>query len=148
MKIVLLSDVDKLGSTGEVVNVKDGYARNFLIPIGYALKADPRNMRMLKAQQFAAEAKILKELKTHKAMQMRLAKTELTTKVKTGEDDKMFGAVTSVDISTMLAEKGIEIDRRIIDLPDPIKSLGVYNVKVRLHTNVVAIVKVRVEKDE
>lgn len=148
MKIVLLSDVDKLGSTGEIVSVKDGYARNFLIPVGYALKADPRNMRMLKAQQQIAEAKVLRELKTHKAMQMRMAKSELTIKVKTGEDDKMFGAVTSTDISSMLAEKGIEIDRRIIDLPEPIKSLGVYNIKVRLHTNVVAIVKVRVEKDE
>jgi len=148
MKIVLLSDVEKLGSTGEVVTVKDGYARNYLIPIGYALKADTRNVRMLKAQQQVAEAKVLRELKTHKAMQLRLAKTELTTKVKTGEEDKMFGAVTSVDIAKMLAEKGIEIDRRIIDLPGPIKALGIYNVRVRLHANVIAMVKVRVEKEE
>jgi large subunit ribosomal protein L9 len=148
MKIVLLSDVEKLGSTGEVVTVKDGYARNYLIPIGYALKADTRNVRMLKAQQQVAEAKVLRELKTHKAMQLRLAKTELTTKVKTGEEDKMFGAVTSVDIAKMLAEKGIEIDRRIIDLPEPIKALGIYNVRVRLHANVIAMVKVRVEKEE
>lgn len=148
MKIVLLSDVEKLGATGEVVNVKDGYARNFLIPIGYALKANTRNVKMLKAQQQVAEYKVLRELKTYKAVQMRLAKTELVTKVKTGEDDKMFGAVTSVDIGVMLAEKGIEIDRRIIDLPEPIKALGTYNVKVRLHANVVAMVKVRVEKQE
>lgn len=148
MKIVLLSDVEKLGSTGEVVTVKDGYARNYLIPIGYALKADTRNVRMLKAQQQVAEAKVLRELKTHKAMQLRLAKTELTTKVKTGEEDKMFGAVTSVDIAKMLAEKSIEIDRRIIDLPEPIKALGIYNVRVRLHANVIAMVKVRVEKEE
>jgi len=148
MKIVLLSDVEKLGSTGDVVTVKDGYARNYLIPIGYALKADTRNVRMLKAQQQIAEAKVLRELKTHKAMQMRLAKTELTAKVKTGEEDKMFGAVTSVDIAEMLNEKGIEIDRRIIDLPEPIKALGIYNVKVRLHANVNAMVKVRVEKEE
>ncbi len=148
MKIVLLSDVEKLGATGDVVTVKDGYARNYLIPIGYALKANTRNVKMLKAQQKVAESKVLRELKTYKAVQMRLAKTELVAKVKTGEEEKMFGAVTSADIGQMLAEKGIEIDRRIIDLPDPIKALGVYNVRVRLHANVVAMVKVRVEKEE
>lgn len=150
MKIVLLNDFDKLGVTGDVVVVKDGYARNYLIPGGLALKADPRNLKMLEAQKRIAEAKVLREVKTHKAMAARLTKTELIARVQVGEEDRIFGAVTSANIAEMLAEKGVEIDRRIINLPEPIKALGVYNVPVRLHKDVTAFVKVRVEplKDE
>jgi len=148
MKIVLLSDVEKLGSTGDVVTVKNGYARNYLIPIGMALKADIRNMRMLEAQRRVAESKILRELKTHKSIATRLTKTELVTKLRVGEEDRVFGAVTSANIADMLTEKGIEIDRRIIDLPEPIKALGAYNIPIKLHADVTAFVKVRVEREE
>jgi len=148
MKIVLLNDIEKLGATGDVVTVKDGYARNFLIPSGWALKADPRNMRMLEAQRRVAEAKTLRELKTHKSMATRLTGTELVTQLRVGEEERVFGAVTSANIADMLAEKGINIDRRNIDLSDPIKALGVYNVPVKLHADVTAFVKVRVEKEE
>lgn len=150
MKIVLINDVDKLGVTGDVVDVKDGYARNYLIPGGMALKADPRNIKMLEAQKRLADAKVMRELKTHKAMAAKLTKTELVARVQVGEEDRIFGSVTSANIAEMLAEKGVEIDRRIILLAEPIKALGVYNVPVKLHTDVTAFVKVRVEplKDE
>lgn len=147
MKIVLLEDIEKLGVTGDVVTVKDGYARNFLIPAGFALYANPRNLKMLEAQKRVAEAKIMRELKTHKAMAMKLAQSELIFKVQTGSNEKIFGAVTSANIAQKLGERGVEIDRRIIDLPDPIKSLGVFNVPVKLHSEITAHVKVRVEKD-
>ena len=148
MKIVLLSDVEKLGQAGEMVNVKDGYARNFLIPIGMAAKANPKNLRQLEAQRRVAEAKSLRELKTHQSLATRLAKTELTAKVQVGEEDRMFGAVTSSDIAEMLAKEEITIDRRIIDLKEPIKALGIYNVPVKLHADVTAFVKVKVEPEE
>lgn len=148
MKIVLLTDIDKLGEAGEIVTVKDGYARNYLIPTKMAVKADARNLRMLEAQRRAVEARTMSEMKTHKSMAARLAQLELIARVQVGEEDRMFGAVTSNDIAGMLAEKGIEIDRRIIDLSEPIKSLGVYTVSVKLHAGVNAVVKVRVEKAE
>ncbi len=147
MKIVLLNDIEKLGSAGDMVTVKNGYARNMLIPAGMAVKADRSNLRMLEAQRTRAEAKSLRDVKTHKSMAARLSKTELVAKVQTGEEDKMFGAVTSLDIAELLSAQEIEIDRRIIDLPDPIKSLGVYNIPVKLHADVVAHVKVRVIKE-
>lgn len=146
IKIVLQNDVPKLGAAGEVITVKDGYARNYLIPAGLALKADPSNMRRLEAQRKAVESRMLREMKTHQALAIRLSRTEVIARVQTGEEDRMFGAVTSSDIASMLAEKGVEIDRRIIDLPDPIKALGVYNVPVKIHADVTAFVKLRVEK--
>ena len=105
-------------------------------------------MRMLEAQRRVAEAKTLRELKTHKSMATRLTGTELVTQLRVGEEERVFGAVTSANIADMLAEKGINIDRRNIDLSDPIKALGVYNVPVKLHADVTAFVKVRVEKEE
>jgi len=148
MKVVLLTDIDKLGQAGEMVTVKDGYARNFLIPIGMAVRADPSNLRRLEAQRKTAEARSLRELRTHKSLAVRLSKCEVTAKVQVGEEDRMFGAVTSGDIVDLLARQGIEIDRRIIDLPEPLKSLGVYSVPVKIHAEVEAHVKVKVVKEE
>jgi len=148
MKVVLLNEINKLGQAGDLIDVKPGYARNFLIPTGMAVKADPSNLKQLEAQRKSAEARALREVRTHKSLATRLAKAVLTTKVQVGEEDRMHGAVTSSDISAMLAEEGIEIDRRIIDLPEPIKALGVYNVPIKLHADVIAHVKVKVVKEE
>lgn len=148
MKIVLLTDVEKLGQAGDMVTVKDGYARNFLVPSGMAVRADPKNLRQLEAQRKAAEAKNLRELRTHKALAARLSKCTLTTRVKVGEEDRMFGAVTSTDIAEMLEAQDIEIDRRIIDLPEPIKALGVYTVPVKIHADVEAHVTVKVVRED
>ena len=146
MKIVLLTEVEELGQAGDMVTVKDGYARNFLIPAGMAVRADSRNLKLLEAQRKTAEAKALREVKTHKAMFQRLARMELTARVQVGEEERIFGAVTSADIAKLLAEQGIEIDRRSIDLPEPIKALGIYTVPIKLHADVEAHIKIRVVK--
>jgi len=148
MKIVLLEDVSKLGNAGEVVAVKPGFGRNFLIPTGKAVLADPRNVKMLEAQRRTAAAKAEKAMKTHRTFAQRLAKVELTAKVQTGEGDRMFGAVTTADIAGLLANQGIEIDRRLIQLDEPIKALGVYTIPVKLHAEVEAIIRVKVVRVE
>ncbi|NQT35469.1 50S ribosomal protein L9 [bacterium] len=148
MKIVLTTDIDNLGQAGDMITVKDGYARNFLIPTGMAVKADPKNLKLLEAQRKAAEAKAFREVKTHKSLAARLSSITLTTTAQVGEEDRMFGAVTSADITELLAAQGLEIDRRIIDLPEPIKALGVYTIPIKLHAEVTAHVKVKVVKEE
>lgn len=148
MKIVLTTDIDNLGHVGDMVTVKDGYARNFLIPTGMAVKADPKNLKLLEAQRKAAEARAFREVKTHKSLAARLSSITLTATAQVGEEDRMFGAVTSADIAEMLAAQGLEIDRRIIDLPEPIKALGVYTIPIKLHSEVTAHVKVKVVKEE
>ncbi len=148
MKIVLVEEVGNLGQPGDVVTVKDGYARNFLIPAGFALKADPKKMKMLEAQRRAVEEKQLREVKTHESMAERLRSLELIAKAQVGEEDRMFGAVTSADIAELLVEKGLNVDRRIIQLAEPIKALGVYTVPVKLHADVEAHVRVKVVKEE
>lgn len=146
MKIVLLSDVEKLGQAGDVVAVKDGFGRNFLIPTGKAMLADPRNLKMLEAQRRAASAKAERGMKSHRTFAQRLAKIEVTAKVYVGEEDRMFGAVTSSDIAELLAKQGVEIDRRWIALDEPIKALGIYTVPVKLHADVEAHIRVKVVK--
>ena len=148
MKIVLVEEVGNLGQPGDVVTVKDGYARNFLIPAGFALKADPKKMKMLEAQRRAVEEKQLREVKTHESMAERLRSLELIAKAQVGEEDRMFGAVTSADIAELLVEKGLNVDRRIIQLAEPNKALGVYTVPVKLHADVEAHVRVKVVKEE
>lgn len=148
MKIVLLTDIDKLGQAGEMVAVKDGYARNFLIPTGMAVKADLKNLKQLEAQRKIAESRALREVKTHKSMATRLSKCEITAQVQVGEEDRLFGAVTSSDIAELLKKQDIVIDRRIIDLPEPIKALGIYTVPVKLHSDVVAHIKVKVVPED
>jgi len=148
MKIVLLEDVQKLGNAGEVVTVKDGYGRNFLVPTGKALIADSRNLKMLESQKKAASSKAEREMKTHRTFAQRLAKVEVVAKVQVGEEDRMFGAVTSSDIAELLERQGIDVDRRLIQLDEPIKALGIYTIPVKLHSEVEAHIRVKVEKME
>jgi large subunit ribosomal protein L9 len=148
MKILLLQDHPKLGQAGAIAVVKDGYARNFLIPAGLAALADPRRVKALEARRLAAENKALREVKSHRTMAASLAKLELTARVQVGEEDRMFGAVTSTDIAGLLALQGVEIDRRIIQLDEPIKALGIYTVPIKLHADVEAHVKIKVVKEE
>ncbi len=148
MKIVLLQDVTKLGIAGDVVTVKDGYGRNFLVPAGKALLASPKSLKLLEHQKQIATAKSERELKTHRSVAQKLSKVEVTAKVQTGEEDRMFGAVTSSDIAELLAAQGVEIDRRLIQLDEPIKALGIYTVPVKIHAEVEAHIRVRVVKAE
>jgi large subunit ribosomal protein L9 len=146
MEVILRKDVDRLGNVGDQVKVKDGYARNFLIPRGLAFQVTPSSLAMIAEEQKLTQAHERRVLKTASDLKEAIEKTSLTVKVLVGQEDKIFGSVTSQVVAELLAEKGIEIDRRKIQLDDPIKALGVYDVPIKLHTDVEAKVKVWVVK--
>jgi len=147
MKVILRKDHEKLGQVGAVVDVKDGYARNFLVPKGIAYPASEGSMRALEEEKKQASRRQAKELKGSEKLAAELEKVSITLQMKVGEDEKLFGSVTSQMIADSLKEKGFEIDKRIIDLEEPIKALGIYNVNVKLHQNVTGKVKVWVVRE-
>ena len=147
MKVILRKDHDKLGQVGAVVDVKDGYARNFLVPKGIAYPASEGSVRALEEEKKQASRRQAKELKGSEKLAADLEKVSITLQMKVGEDEKLFGSVTSQMIADSLKEKGFEIDKRIIDLEEPIKALGIYNVSVKLHQNVTGKVKVWVVRE-
>jgi large subunit ribosomal protein L9 len=147
MKLILREDVDNLGRGGDVVDVKPGYGRNFLLPRGLAVVANPKNLREIDHQKAVATAKAVKLKASAEAIAKRLAATPVTLKRKVGEQDKLFGSVTALDIAEALAARGLEIDRRAIDLAEPIKTLGDFEVGVKLHHDVVGKAKVKVEAE-
>ncbi len=144
MKLILREDVDNLGKGGEVVDVKPGYGRNFLLPRGLAVTANPRNVRELEHQKTVASAKAAKLKASAQAVAKRLSETPVTLKRKVGEQDKLYGSVTALDVVEALAARGLQIDRRSIDLAEPIKAVGDFDVPVKLHSEVVGKVKVTV----
>jgi large subunit ribosomal protein L9 len=147
MKIILRKEHEKLGQVGAVVDVKDGYARNYLIPRGIAFAATEGNVRALEEEKKQAEQRQSKELKSGQKLAAELEKVSVTIQMKVGEDEKLFGSVTAQMIGDALKEKGFEVDKRIIELEEPIKALGIYNVSVKLHQNVVGKVKVWVVRE-
>jgi large subunit ribosomal protein L9 len=147
MEVILRKDHEKLGTVGTKVMVKDGYARNYLIPRGLAYEATEGALRALEEEKKQADRRSNKELKTSEKLALELEKVSITIQMKVGEDEKLFGSVTSQMIGDALKEKGIEIDKRIIDLEEPIKALGIYNVNVKLHQNVTGKVKVWVVRE-
>jgi large subunit ribosomal protein L9 len=142
MKVILKEDVPDLGATGEVVNVKDGYARNYLIPKQLAVQASTKNLGQLEHQKRLIDAHKSKVKKDAHTMAEDIEKISCTIPMLVGEQDKLFGSVTSKDIEEALSQEGINISRKRIILEEPIKSLGVYTVDVRLHTEVTAKLKV------
>ncbi len=146
MKVILRQDVDKLGSAGDVVTVKDGYARNYLIPKQLAYPATPSNLRRFEEEKKRLLMQSEREKRQAEILAKELEKASCTISVAVGEEDKLFGSVTSQDIAEALQEKGIEIDKRKIQLEEPIKALGIYTVPVKLHPEVTANVKVWVVK--
>lgn len=142
MKIILRQDHEQLGKLGDIVEVKPGYARNYLIPrkIGYA--ATPGNLQALEEDKKQHLLRQEKDLHQAEKMVTELEKLSITLKVKVGEDEKLFGSVTSQMISEALQEKGISLDKRSIEIEEPIKALGIYTVNVKLHPNVTGKVKV------
>ena len=142
MKVILKEDVPDLGSVGEIVNVKDGYARNYLIPQSLAVQASTKNIHQLEHQKKLIEAHKSRVKKDAHVMAEDIEKISCTIPMLVGEQDKLFGSVTSKDIEEALAQEGINISRKRIILEEPIKSLGVYTVDVRLHTEVTAKLKV------
>jgi len=147
MQIVLKEDIEKLGHRGEVVKVADGYARNYLLPFGKALLATPGNLKVIEREKRRYVASLLKEKEENEALARRIQAVSLTLVRKVGENDVLYGSVTSADIGESLQKEGIVVDKRRIQLAEPIKSLGIYSVPVRLHPEVVADVKVWVVKE-
>ena len=147
MKLILRQDVENLGKGGELVDVKPGYGRNFLLPRGLAVLANPKNVRELEHQKKIAEAKAAKLRASAEAVAKRLADTPITLKRKVGEQDKLYGSVTALDIVEALATRGLQLERRTIDLPEPLKTLGEFEVPVKLHREVIGKAKVTVEAE-
>ena len=147
MKLILREDVDNLGKGGELVEVKPGYGRNYLLPRGLAVAANPKNVRELDHQRKIAEAKAAKLKASAEAVAKRLADTPVTLKRKVGEQDKLYGSVTALDIVEALAVRGLQLDRRTIDLPDPLKTVGDFEVPVKLHREVVGKARVKIEAE-
>jgi large subunit ribosomal protein L9 len=141
MKVILLEDIESLGSQGDVVEVKPGYARNYLIPKGKALEATSANLHRIEQIRRKAESVKLKTLNDAQRLAERLEGISITISRKAGENERLFGSVTSMDIQRALQQEGIDIDRKKIQLEEPIKSLGFYQVPVKLHPEVTAQVK-------
>lgn len=147
MKIILRQDHEKLGKIGDTVVVKDGYARNFLIPRKIAYPATEGSLRALEEEKRQHAKRTEKEHHGAEKLAHELEKISVTVKMKVGEDDKLFGSVTSQVIADALQEKGFTIDKRTIELEEPIKSLGIYTVPVKLHSNVTGKVKIWVVRE-
>jgi len=142
MEVLLMTDVADLGSEGQIVQVADGYARNYLLPKKLAAAVNEATRRRLAKMQRERDIARTKERDAARAMAARLEGVSCTIAVKTAEDGKLYGSVGANDIAGLLKEQGIEIDRHTLELDKPIKELGVYNVKVNLHPDVGAAVKV------
>jgi large subunit ribosomal protein L9 len=147
MQIVLKEDIDKLGRRGEVVKVANGYARNYLLPLGKALPATPGNLKVIEREKRRYLVRLSKEKEENEALSRRIQTLSLTLVRKVGENDVLYGSVTSGDIAEALSQEGVGVDKRRIQLQDPIKSLGIYNVPIRLHPEVTTEVKVWVVKE-
>lgn len=147
MKVILRQDFEQLGHIGDVVEVKDGYARNYLIPRNIAYQANAGNMRQLEEEKKQHGKKLDKEKRGSELLAAELEKVSITIQMKVGEEDKLFGSVTSQMIADSLKEKGIELDKRQIELEDSIKALGIYTVPVKLPGGVTGNVKVWVVRE-
>lgn len=144
MRVILREDVHKLGRSGEIVTVKDGFARNYLLPRKIAVPANEKNVRQVehdKAVISARQAK-LKGSAQEQASKLEALSVKISRKV--GQQDKLYGSVTALDIAEVLGSQGYKVDRRSIHLPEPIKSLGLHQVELRLHRDVIAKINVEV----
>jgi large subunit ribosomal protein L9 len=144
MKIILKEDVQNLGFMGETVNVADGYARNFLMPKNLAIPATNSNVKTVEHEKKIIDKKKAKIASELTEIKNNLEKTEVIIPVKVGENEKIFGSITSMDIENKLKDSGFNIDRKIINLDNPIKELGIQTVKIKLSKDIVAEIKVNV----
>jgi len=147
MKVILREEVKSLGRTGEVINVKDGYARNFLIPKGLAVEANPDNIRALEHEKKKIQELAIKAKTTAEDMAVKLSSKVITIKAKAGEEEKLFGSVTAADIAEALKKEGMDIDKKKILLEDPIKRLGNYTVNVKIHSDISTQVNIQVVQE-
>jgi large subunit ribosomal protein L9 len=145
-RVILQDNVQHLGKTGDIVKVRDGYARNFLVPRGLAVVADDRNVRRLNHQKRLAETRNFKALASARVLAEQIAATAVTITKEAGEDNKLFGSVTNRDIAEALAADGFKVDRKLIHIAEPIRTLGVKSVQVKLHADIESALTVYVTK--
>ncbi|MZH41248.1 MAG: 50S ribosomal protein L9 [Nitrospinae bacterium] len=148
MKLLLKEDVDGLGFCGDEVEVKDGYGRNFLIPKGKALLATPNNLKAFNHQKRVVQGRLTKVIAAAQSVADEIAKVTCSIKKKVGETGKMFGSVTAQEVSDLLKAQGVDVDRRKIQITDPIKKAGEYKIPVKLHPEVTAEIKLVVEGEQ
>jgi len=144
MEVILREHVDNLGKRGEVVKVADGYARNYLLPRKIALLATEGNKKQIERERAKFDAKEADEKRIADAMASRLNNVEIVIARKVGETDALYGSVTSADVAEAVAAKGFDVERRKLQLPDPIKKIGETEVPIKLHREVTATIKVKV----
>lgn len=147
MKVILKQDVDKLGKTGDVVKVAPGYGRNFLIPKNLAVEATPGNLKVSEIERLAQARRDQRDKQAAGLVAKEIVKLEITIRQKAGEGGSLYGSVTAIDIADSLASHKIEIDKRKIQLDEPIKAIGEYQVPIRLHREVTVPIKVIVEAE-
>lgn len=148
MKVILRADVENLGALGDVVEVKPGYARNYLLPKGFAMVASPANLRVFEDERQKLQARMDALRAEARGMQGKLEALEIVIPMHVGENDKLYGSVTSTLIGDAIAALGLDVDRRRILLDAPIRSLGTHSVRVRLHADVVATLPIKVISDQ
>ncbi len=144
MEVILNESIESLGKAGDIVKVSDGYARNYLIPKGIAIVANKKNLVQIEKQRAAILERAAKMRQEFEALAEQLAKLELEIPVKVGEEEKLYGSVTSMDIAKAIEERGYQVDRKKILLSEPIKALGEYEVPIKLSPDVTATVNVKV----
>ncbi|MBB5143343.1 50S ribosomal protein L9 [Desulfovibrio intestinalis] len=147
MKLILRADVENLGSLGDVVEVKPGYGRNFLLPQGLAMVASPANLKVFEQEHKKLQARMDAQRGEAHEMQARLEALDVVITMHVGENDRLYGSVTTTIIGDAIAALGVEIDRRRILMDAPIRTLGEHPVRVRLHPSVIAVVPVKVVSD-
>ena len=146
MEVILRQAIDKLGHPGDIVKVSPGYARNFLLPRGLAYEATPGNRKRIEQERQRLEAAEAERRDTAQGLASRLGRVSLTFPARVGEEGKLFGSVTAADIAQQLESQGYAVEKRQIDLHEPIKALGVYRVPIKLHADVKPEIKVWVIK--
>ncbi len=147
MKVILRRDHENLGKMGDQVNVKNGYARNYLFPKNIAIEASPKALNILEEEKKLLVKREAKTKREAEAAAKQMENVSITATVTVGEEDKVFGSVTSQQISDLLKEKGFDIDKKKVVLDDPIKALGVYDIAVKLHTEVETKIRLWVVKE-
>ena len=147
MQIILTTDIPSLGDAGDLVEVKPGYGANYLIPQGLALPATSSNKNQIEHQRRAISARIARDRKDAESISEKLSQVSVTITRLVGDDDKLFGSVSTKDVSEALRDQGFDVDRRKIVLETPIKALGVYDVPVKVHRDVIAQIKLWVVAD-
>lgn len=149
MKLILKQDVNKIGKKGEVVDVKDGYARNFLLPQDLAVPATPKNLKQLKKQEAAIDKKNAEELAEAQEFAEKIEAIQVEVSLKSGEGGKTFGSISSKEISDVLkSEFGVDVDKKKIQIEEAIKSIGTHIVTIKLHPEVTCELKVKVNEEK